>query len=162
MLIRPETPDLVGAIRALHLAAFPTSAEADLVDRLRRDGDATLSLVALDAGTIAGHLMLSPMHAPMKALGLGPLAVRADRRRQGIGGQLIRNGLAEAKAAGWEAIFVLGEPAFYGRFGFDVGRAVGFETPYAGPYFMILALDGSELSARSGRVDYAPAFADLE
>jgi putative acetyltransferase len=57
---------------------------------------------------------------------------------------------------------VLGDPAYYRRFGFDADAARGFESPYADPYFLVLALGSAGLSARSGRVDYAPAFRDLE
>jgi putative acetyltransferase len=54
----------------------------------------------------------------------------------------------------------LGDGAFYGRFGFRPELAAGFGTPYAGPHFMALALNG-ELPAKDGPVDYAPAFERL-
>lgn len=162
MRIRPETPDLERAIRGLLLAAFPTPAEADLVDRLRRDGDLAIALAAIDDDdAVVGYVALSPMTAPMKALGLGPVAVAPDHRRRGVGSALIRQSLDSAKACGVEAIFVLGDRAYYSRFGFDAETASGFASSYAGPYFMALSLTDAGLSARSGRVDYAPAFSGL-
>jgi putative acetyltransferase len=159
--IAPEAPEHNAAIRTLLLAAFPTAVEADLVDRLRADGDAEISLVAVEGGAVVGHVLLSPMIAPMKALGLGPVAVAPDRQRQGIGSHLVREGIERARAAGWEAVFVLGEPAYYNRFGFDTDAAAGFASAYAGPYFMALWLGGGPNPTRAGRVDYARAFQAL-
>jgi putative acetyltransferase len=161
MQVRREQPDDHAAIHALHAASFPTQAEANLVDRLRDAGDVAISLVAEDAGEIVGHVLFSPMSAPFRALGLGPLAVAEASRRQGIAARLIEAGLAEARNTGWDAVFVLGDPAYYRRFGFSVKLAAGFGSPYAGPHFMALALQGM-LSRHEGHVDYAPAFAALD
>jgi putative acetyltransferase len=158
-VILAETFSQRAAIRRLHLESFPTGAEADLVEALRRDGDAVLSLVAEEGGEVAGHVLFSRMRAPFRALGLAPLAVRPAWRRRGVAASLVAAGLAEAGAAGWEAVFVLGDPAYYGRFGFDAGLAVGFASPYAGPHFMLKPL--APLPFRTGRVDYAAAFAGL-
>lgn len=161
MQIEPETPNREAAIRALLLEAFPTAVEADLVERLRRDGDLVISRAAVVDESVVGYVALSRMTAPMRALGLGPLAVAGARQRQGIGASLISESIAEAKAGGWQAIFVLGDPAYYGRFGFSTSAAERFETPYAGPHFMALSLSAESLVG-AGRVDYAPAFRDLE
>lgn len=149
-------------VRALLTAAFPTSAEADLVENLRADGDMLLALVARDASRIAGYIAFSQMRAPFVAVGLAPLAVRADRRNQGIAAALIDSGLSELHALGVEAVFVLGDPAYYSRFGFDAGAATGFECVYSGPYFMIRKLTLGRLPVTSGPVAYAKAFAALE
>lgn len=161
MRIAPETPADAAAIRALHAAAFPSEDEAKLVDRLRADGALALSLVARDdAGEILGHVAFSPMTAPFRALGLAPVAVAAGARCAGVAAALIRDGLARAAAESWQGVFVLGDPAYYGRFGFDPAAAAGFTTPYAGPHFMLLRLAAGELPPR-GPVAYAPAFAAL-
>ncbi|HEX2843059.1 N-acetyltransferase [Hyphomicrobium sp.] len=160
--IRSETPDLYGAIRAVLLQAFPSPVEADLVERLRADSDIEIGLAAIDGQDVIGHLVFSPMSAPVKALGLGPVAVAADRQGQGIGSLLISRGLERARAAGWEAVFVLGEPEYYARFGFSTATASGFSSPYAGPYFMALSLSGRILTVSTGRVDYAAAFQAIE
>lgn len=162
MEIVSEPESIYPAIRNVLVSAFPTALEADLVERLRQDGDLALSLAATSYGEVAGHVAFSPLTAPFRALGLGPVAVRPDKQRQGIGGRLIQTGLAHAEQAGWQAIFVLGDPAYYGRFGFSVAEARGFASPYAGPYFMVLALGRDGLPARSGDIGYAAAFRDLE
>ena len=141
--------------------AFESTAEADLVDRLRSDGDTVFSLVAHEGGAVAGFVMLSRMRAPFRALGLAPVAVRKEYRRRGMADSLIREAIRRAGEDGWEAVFVLGDPAYYERFGFRAETAAGFDCAYAGPYLMALSLDGSPLPAASGRVEYAPAFAAL-
>jgi putative acetyltransferase len=161
MLITRETPELEDSVQAVLRAAFPTAAEAGLVDRLRRDGDMAIALAAREDHAAVGYAAFSRMAAPFKALGLGPVAVVPERQRQGIGSRLIRHGLQRAKAEGWEAVFVLGAPAYYSRFGFDANAAAGFASPYAGPHFMVVPLSAGGLAMRTGRVDYAPAFRDL-
>ncbi len=162
VVVQPETPGLHSAIRAVLLQAFPSPVEADLVERLRADGDIEIGLVACDGRDVIGHIAFSPMTAPMKALGLGPVAVAPERQGHGIGSLLIREGLERARTAGWETVFVLGEPAYYTRFGFNTATASGFSSPYAGPYFMAISLSGRAPTVSTGRVDYAPAFRDLE
>ena len=164
MNVRPAQAADAAAIRAVHLHAFPTSAEADLVERLERDGDSVISLVAEDGGII-GHVLLSRMEAQadgraINALGLAPVAVLPERQRQGIGSSLIEAALREARKLRADIIFLLGEPAYYGRFGFDAQAARPFASPYAGPYFHALALAQLPPVA-SGLATYAPAFAEL-
>ena len=159
MKIRGETASDRDAIRGLHLCSFPTADEADLVERLRENGDVVFSLVAEVADCLAGHVLFSRMVAPFPALGLAPVAVFPEWRGQGMAARLIESGLTAA-VADWDAVFVLGEPAYYGRFGFAAAAAQGFQSPYAGPYFMVRALK-SHLPASCGRVDYPKAFAAL-
>lgn len=160
--IRPEEAADYQAIHRLHVAAFPTPAEADLVERLRADGDLVLSLVAVMDGRVMGHVALSRMSAPFRALGLAPIAVDARERRRGVGELLIRDALNRARQGDWDAIFVLGDPAYYQRFGFSAAAAEGFVSPYAGPYLMALPLAAGGLPASSGEISYAPAFAAFE
>jgi len=160
IVIREERPEDGAAIHALVQAAFGQPLEADLVDRLREDGDSVISLVA-DDGEIVGHIMFSRMQAPFRTLGLAPVSVAPHRQRSGIGGRLIREGLDRARRAGWQVVIVLGDPDYYRRFGFDPALAQGFESPYAGPYLMALPL-GDAMPASSGRLEYAPAFSGLE
>ena len=160
MGIRFEVETDFENVRALHLSAFSTAGEGDLVDELRRAGDAVLSLVATDDGVV-GHVMFSRMKAPFRALGLAPVAVLADWRRQGVADMLIRAGLMQAKKDGWEAVFVLGSPDYYTRFGFNPALASGFQSPYAGPDLMAIALQDGGLPMATGAVSYAPAFDGL-
>ena len=76
------------AVRQLHVEAFPSSVESELVEQLRKDGDGEVSLVALEEDGVVGHVMFSRMSAPFKALGLAPVSVSPHRQRQGIAAQL--------------------------------------------------------------------------
>lgn len=138
--------------------------EADLVDQLVADGVAVVSIVAEDNG-IVGHVLLSRMNVvaderALDALGLAPVAVVPDRQREGIGSALVEAAVREAKSAGTQMLFLLGEPGFYGRFGFTAVAAKPFDSPYAGPYFQALPLVDLP-PVRSGIAKYAPAFDDL-
>ena len=163
MAVRPATGEDAEAIRAVHLAAFSTSAEADLVDRLHQDYDSEISLVAEQAGEIVGHVMLSRMGASadsraFRALGLGPVGVLPGTRGSGVGSELVRAALAVAATLGEEVVFVLGEPEYYSRFGFSAEAAAPFASPYSGPYFMALWLRPPSAQPASGSAAYAPAF----
>jgi len=165
--IRPERGGDAEAIRAVHLAAFPTSAEADLVDRLRADYDSEISLVAEQAGEVVGHVLLSRMSVSggsraFRALGLGPVGVLPGAQGSGVGSELIRSALAIAGTLGEEVVFVLGDPDYYTRFGFSVEAAAPFASPYAGPYFMALWLRPEPAPPAAGSAAYAPAFGALE
>ena len=160
MIIQPENSSHYAAIRQLHLDAFPSAAEANVVEQLRRDGAASIALVAIQDDRVVGHAMLSKMCAPFRALGLAPVSVATDKRRRGIAAALIEVGIKQAKADGCEGIFVLGDPDYYRRFGFSADAATAFEAAYAGPHLMLLVLDPGAASS-PGRIDYAPAFSSL-
>jgi putative acetyltransferase len=157
MNTRSETPADHCAIRDLVSAAFGRPDEAELVDRLRASGHSVVGLVALDGDAIVGHILFSRMIAPFRALGLGPVSVLPNRQRMGIGSGLIREGLRRTAESGWRGVFVVGDPRYYRRFGFDPALAAGFTCRYSGPHFMVHAL-GAVLPATEGAVEYAPAF----
>jgi putative acetyltransferase len=159
--IRDETGRDHEAIRTVHRLAFAGEAEVLLVDALRRLGDAVISMVAEQAGQVVGHVLLSRLEAPMRALALAPVGVLPEHQGRGIGSALIRAALERAQGEGWAAVFVVGEPAFYRRFGFSVEAAQDYVCPYAGEFFMIRALVPDPLPA-TGRIDYPPPFGDLE
>ena len=158
-MIRPETPSDHAAVRHVIATAFARNDEADLVEQLRRDGDAAIALVAEAYGEIVGHVLLSKMTAPFRALGLAPLAVLPTAQRRGIGDALVRAALDRARRDGADAVFVLGDPAYYRRFGFDASNAAGFDSPYAGLHLMAAVL-GAPLRAPGGVIAYAPAFGE--
>ena len=83
-------------------------------------------------GVVVGHVLLSRLVSPPGALALAPLAVLPDRQRRGVGSALVRAALARAREGGGAAAFVLGDPAYYGRFGFSAEAARGYASPYAG------------------------------
>jgi len=124
VIIRREAAGDIPAIRRVNLAAFPTPGEADLVDALRDRADAFISLVAARNGDIVGHILFTPVTverpdgSSSPALALGPMAVLPEHQRQGIGSQLVRDGLHHCAKRGHAVVFVLGHPEFYPRFGF--------------------------------------------
>ena len=157
--IRPETAGDRQAIYELHRQAFDSDVEPQLVDALRESRDAEISLAAVADGEVIGHVLFSRLEAPMRALALAPVAVLPGRQRRGVGSELIRAALREAEQEGWEAIFVVGEPEYYGRFGFDVEAARGFNCVYVSDYFMVLYL--SDSAPTNGAINYPPPFAAL-
>lgn len=148
LLIRLETPRDAGGIAALLDAAFGGRDELALVAALRADGDLDLSLIAAQGGTVLGHIALSPIRADFPALALAPVAVDPALHGRGIGAALIRAAIA---ARPDHAIVVLGDPAYYARFGF---APVAWDSPYAGPYLQAL---GPNLPAQA-IIAHAPAF----
>lgn len=168
MIIRSETAGDVAAIRSIIRQAFGSHneacAEADLVDRLRSDDDLVLSLVAEQDGRIIGHVGFSRLWVMQGArripgVSLAPLSVMPDRQRGGIGRALVEAGHARLREAGETIVFVLGDPDYYGRFGFSLSAAAPFECQYAGAHFQSLRLASTAPDA--GAIEYAPAFNDL-
>ena len=157
--LREERPEDTREIRALVTAAFGQPEEADLVEALRTANDLTLSLVAEEGGKIIGHIALSRLKSPANSVALAPVSVAPDRQGGGIGGALIREAIARANAAGETLVFVLGDPAYYSRFGFSTATAAPFECVYAGAYFMALEL--GEKKTATAPVIYADAFGGL-
>jgi putative acetyltransferase len=156
--IRPETDADAGAVRALLLDAFPTAAEADLTEALRRDGDLALGLVAVSREGLEGYVAFSrALIDGRPALALAPVAVRKDRRVEGVGSRLVRAGLRDLETRFVGHVVVLGDPLWYERFGFV--PAPGLACRWSGPHLMTLALGGA--GAAHGALAYAPAFAAL-
>ena len=165
-LIRPETTADAAAIRRVHEAAFPTAAEAALVERLRASSKAVIALVAEDEGEIVGHILFSPVVldplAGTVGLGLAPLAVLPDYEKHGVGRRLVQNGLAECRAWGAGFVVVLGEPEYYGRFGFEPASEHGLLNEYrADQGFMVFELKSGALPPHGTLIKYAPEFATL-
>jgi putative acetyltransferase len=160
MRIRPETTDDHEAIHRVVIEAFGRRHEADLVSALRISGDLEVSLVAVEGGTICGHVALSRMKSPERSLALAPIAVSPGAQRHGTGSALVREALSTARRLGHDLVFVVGEPRFYQRFGFSPDIAARFPCRFAGPYFMAMPLSG--LVANPAPVIYADAFQDLE
>jgi putative acetyltransferase len=163
--IRPETAADAASVHALLLAAFDGTLEVELLERLRRDGDIVLSVVAADAAdAVIGHaafirLVVESDNREIPVVGFVPLAVRPDLQRRGIGTALVRDGLARLRDRAEAIVFVLGDPAYYGRFGFDFAAARAFASAYAGPNFMALRL--RSVAPLGGKVRYPAAFTAL-
>lgn len=166
MLIRDATRADAVAISALHNAAFGGGAEARLVAALEADGDTIVSLVTEIEGAIVGHVLYSRMTVEadgkiLPAAGLAPVGVFPHYQRLGLGSMLIRDGLARLSSLGIRIVFVLGDPAYYERFGFSANLAAPYASPYAGPHFMALNQDTEFARPQAGRADYAKAFSLL-
>jgi len=163
--IRPETAADAAPVRALLIATFGGTLEAELTERLRRDGEIVTSFVALDPdGAIIGYaafirLVVAFDGRDVPVIGFVPLAVTPVLQRLGIGTALVLHGLAVLRDRAEALVFVLGDPAYYGRFGFEVAAARAFECPYAGPNFMALRL--REAAPLGGRLRYPSAFTAL-
>jgi putative acetyltransferase len=164
-VVRPEQPDDVAEIGDLLEAAFGRPHEARLVAELGRDGALELSLVAeRNGGGVIGYAAFPRLSvitdgALVPAAGLAPLAVVADMRRRGVGAALIRSGMAVLRQHGVPLLFVLGDPGYYRRFGFEAARGAQFTSPYSGPHFLAAALASAVPCA--GTVRYPAAFLAL-
>jgi putative acetyltransferase len=127
--LRPERSEDIEAIREVLTTAFETPAEAGLVEALRA-GDAwlpDLSMVAVEDGTVVAHALLSRIilataDGAVPALALGPVAVRPEMQKRGYGSAVVRAALDRRDD---QLVVVLGDPAYYGRFGFVPGVPLG-------------------------------------
>jgi putative acetyltransferase len=160
MSIRPATPRDRDAIRLVEENAFGQQAEAGLVDALVAADDAIVELVAEEDGQVVGHILFSRLFVQeggreFPAVALAPLAVDPSFHGTGIGGALVREGHVRLKAAGETLSIVLGDPAYYGRFGYTHARAAGFESVWQGDALQALAWGEAP---QSGRLAYATAF----
>ncbi len=161
--IRLERPDDLEAIREVNRLAFGGEEEARLVDELRAEGYARLSLVAEEDGNVVGHILFSDLPiitqaGTLPALALAPIAVLPGRQRQGIGSELVREGLRACAEAGHRIEVVLGHPDYYPRFGFSARLAEKLKAPFLGPAFMALELVPGALTDVMGEVCYPPPF----
>jgi len=159
--VRAATAADHAAIRSVLDAAFGNDHASLIVDGVRAEGAALAELVAEADGEIVGHVLFSRMTVtpPRFVAALGPVAVRPDAQRVGIGDALCRAGIEVVRAMGAEAVIVLGHPDYYPRFGFSHGAAANVASPYAshGEAFMAMELVAGALAAPL-KADYPAAF----
>lgn len=172
MIIRDELPEDIALIRTVVTEAFRTAptrpgqvrgpdageSEARIVEGLRSTGALTLSLVAIEDGDeLVGHVAFSPVTINGRRdgwFGMGPVAVWPERQRSGVGSKLVQAGLKRLRENGARGVVVLGDPAYYGRFGFRPHEGLRYRD--APPtHFMALSLGGA---VPKGSVAYHPAF----
>jgi putative acetyltransferase len=162
--IRTSTPRDRDAIREVEEHAFGQSVEAGLVDALVANGDAVTELVAEEDGLVVGHILFSRLFVETEegqkfpAVALAPLAVEPSFHSTGIGGALVREAHIRLKEAGEKLSVVVGDPGYYGRFGYERRRATHFESEYQGDALQALAWGEAPTK---GRLIYAPAFGNL-
>lgn len=162
LLIRPALPQDLPALQELNRRAFRGDAEGKLIRALDAGGHTRVSLVAEDP-EIVGHILFSEieiLHANQatKALSLAPMCVHPERQRRGIGSALVREGILRCRTLGYPAIFVLGHPEFYRRFGFRHELTTAFECPYSGPAFLAMELRDGSLRRKKGEIIYSEPF----
>src|SRR5580698_3590632 len=162
MKIRLETSDDSLSIEVVTVSAFldaphTSHTEQHIVNALRKAGKLALSLVAESAGSVVGHLAISPVSVSDGAsgwFGLGPISVTPEHQRRGIGSRLMREALSILRGQGAAGCVVLGEPGYYRRFGFQADQ--NLVLPGVPPeYFQAISLNSSR---PHGTVSYHEAF----
>ena len=158
--IRNERAQDIEEVQEIVATAFETDAESRLVAALRANGKAIISLVAVSNGQVLGHILFSPVStAPpsdAKGLGLAPVAVRPNIQSQGVGSQLIREGLRRCQELGYDYCVVLGAPKYYQRFGFERASRFDIRNEYGvDDEFMIIRFSDRPLA---GVAQYASEF----
>lgn len=165
--IRPEEADDRDDAVEVERLAFGSDEEAGIVEAVR-DEEGSFALVAEEDGAVVGHVQFSRgWVGETPVLALGPVGVLPERQGRGIGSRLIRAGLEEARSRGEAAVILLGDPAFYPRFGFEPGSALGLSNPFAGVRpggfeiaeedFMVAVVGEGRLA---GEVRWHPAFGE--
>jgi putative acetyltransferase len=160
-IVREEQAKDIEQVRSLLQAAFSTDAESKLVDALRANGKAVISLVAVCLDEVFGHILFSPVTtsppSEARGIGLAPVAVLPEVQAQGIGSQLILAGLRLCQELGFDYCVVLGSPEYYHRFGFETASEQGLDNEYgAGEEFMVIHFTDRPVA---GLARYSPEFA---
>jgi putative acetyltransferase len=166
--IRHEQPQDIPLIQKVNELAFGRTNQAELVKRLRDGGAVTLSLVALKDEQVIGHILFSPVtivsgESSFEGVGLAPMAVLPVYQKQGVGSELIRQGIKELKDAGHPVVVVLGHPHYYPRFGFVPASRYGISCEYDVPdeAFMALVLDEKAFDGVRGKVKFHQEFNEV-
>jgi putative acetyltransferase len=166
--VREETDADVAAVRTVHDCAFGRDNEGRLVDRLRSDGLIVASVVGVRMGSIVANAVFSEVlvagaSEPIRAVALAPVGVTPAYQGSGFGSSVIRFGLQLCLERGYDVVFVLGDPAYYTRFGFSSEIATKVRSPYssAGPAWMALQLRGSSIRRNEVLVRYPDAFSTV-
>jgi putative acetyltransferase len=168
--IQCEREEYYTAIREINVLAFGRETEAELLENLRnsRDFAPELSLVAIKDRRVVGHILFSPIaihtnKEVFSALALAPMAVHPEVQSQGIGSELVRQGLDRCRNQGHSIVVVVGHPKYYPRFGFTAARVKGLEVPFPVPdeAFMVLELVPGAMNGITGMVIYPQEFLEV-
>jgi len=163
---RFEEPEDIPSVRVVNEQAFEQHAEADLVDKLRRDCPEALSLVAEDSGHVVGHIFFTPAtvdgwDSTIQGMGLAPMAVLPERQREGIGSSLVEHGLEILRDRCCRFVIVLGHSGYYPRFGFEPASRYGLTSQWEGvpdEAFMVLIFDKASMAGVTGVAQYRDEF----
>lgn len=166
--VRREKAGDEAGVREVNERAFGQPEEANLVDALRANGKAVLSLVAVEGDKVVGHILFSPVTIEgdgksVRAIGLAPMSVLPDRQKSGIGSLMVKTGLSELKKSGHRIVIVLGHPHYYPRFGFAPASRYKIKSEYdvRDEVFMALELVEGALADCSGIAKYQPEFNEV-
>ena len=144
---RGDPPSIYHLVRtAFATARVSDGTEQDFVLELRRRDTyrPELELVAEENGQLIGHILLTPLPVPgapegLRGLMAAPLCVRLEDRNRGLGGQLLHEGGRRAAELGYNALFLVGDPEYYGRYGFRNAVSLGFQNASGVPDPFLLA-----------------------
>ena len=161
MIRETRESDLEEVFNLIH-AAFGNRAESDLVKQLISDGDVLINLVVESSDTIIGNVEVSKITMePDLGLfcgGVAPVSVVPDQQSSGVGSKLMTAAINESKKMGMDALFLLGDPNYYKRFGFVVST---LKNDYSVENFQELELTEDCLVNIKSKVTYANAFLNL-
>ena len=161
MIREAQESDLEEVFNLIH-SAFGNRAESDLVKQLISDGDVLINLLVESSNIIIGNVVVSKITMePDLGLfcgGVAPLSVLPDHQSSGVGSKLMTAAINESKKMGMDALFLLGDPNYYKRFGFVVST---FKNDYSIENFQELALTEDCLVNIKSKVTYANAFLNL-
>jgi putative acetyltransferase len=166
LLIREIVPADHAAVSELLLEAFSGTAEELLTRELRETGHLLCELVAEYDGVLAGYAAFSRISADIDgraiaAAALAPLAVESALRRLGIARRLIVAGLADVRAVGTDAVFVLGDPDYYAQVGFSNAMGRRFASPYPAEHMSALEFSPGAAAGSKGKLVYPRPFDKL-
>jgi putative acetyltransferase len=174
MTIRESSEDDLAAVLDVERRAFGQDVEAELVRDLLQDESAVprLSLLAIEDAKSVGHVLFTAVTIegaarPVRASILAPLAVVPEAQGRGCGKRLVEEGLDRLARSGVELVFVLGDPDYYGRFGFSPAWRHGLAAPYELPSayadaWMVTTIGGADRETVSGSARCADALSRPE
>ena len=162
MIIRETLPADFDDIAHCVFSAFQNEGEVVLVQQLRADNDVLIELVAEEVALIVGHVVVSHLSLKpdlgLRCGGVAPLSVLPSHQSRGVGSRLMDAVIERSRSAELDALFLLGDPAYYQRFGF---RVTGVRNDYPEEYFQALELTPECLRDGQTKAQYAPAFAAI-
>ena len=162
MIIRETLPTDFDDISHCVFSAFQNEGEVVLVQQLRADNDVFIELVAEEGALIAGHVVVSHLSLRpdlgLRCGGVAPLSVLPSEQSKGIGSRLMEVVIEKSRSLELDALFLLGDPAYYQRFGF---RVTGVRSDYPAEYFQALELTPECLRDGQTKAQYARAFAAI-